>query len=150
MKAQTAIRPVQRFTFRGNPKHTRYGWLRLTPAYSVHLVSELLDQYARGDAVVLDPFCGTGTTALACAERGIACDTTDINPFLIWLAEVKTRQYSKDDLDGFRSSSMQVAKAMRQNGVSADWLPPLHQIEKWWEPSLLSALGRGMRKINDL
>lgn len=33
--------PVQgltsHFTYKANLKHTRYGWLRLTPAHSVHL-----------------------------------------------------------------------------------------------------------------
>src|SRR6266404_860959 len=150
MQAQRAINSVQRFTFKGNSKQTRYGWLRLTPAYSVHLVSELLEEQAGPDAVVLDPFCGTGTTALACAEMGISCDTTDINPFLIWLAEAKTRRYSKHELDAFRSSSMQVAKAIRENELTVEWLPPLYQIEKWWEPASLSALGRGMLRINSL
>ena len=59
---------------------------------------ELADQL-RPNAVVLDPFCGTGTTALLCSERGIECDTTDINPFLIWLANAKCNSYSAAELD---------------------------------------------------
>src|SRR5437764_9637134 len=91
---------LDHLTFRGNLEGTRYGWLRLTPAYSVHLVSELLERHRRevGAPVVLDPFCGTGTTALVCAERGIPCDTLDINPFLCWLAAVKTRPYSRSEI----------------------------------------------------
>src|SRR5882724_6472138 len=87
-----------RFTFHGNVRDTRYGWLRLTPAYSVHLVRELLDARARPELPVLDPFCGTGTTLLTCAERGIACATLDVNPFLVWLARAKTAKYSEDSL----------------------------------------------------
>src|SRR5713226_1284435 len=126
MKAQTAIRPVQRFTFKGNPKQTRYGWLRLTPAYSVHLVSELLDQYADGDAVVLDPFCGTGTTALACAERGIACDTTDINSFLLWLSTTKTQPYEAAIVDTFLMASAEITKVIQKVEDGLAWTPPLH------------------------
>ena len=29
-------------TFRGNAKRGRHGWLRLTPAYSLHVVNEIL------------------------------------------------------------------------------------------------------------
>ena len=57
--------PRERFTFRGNLAGTRHGWLRLTPAYSVHFVRELLADATRGKGAVLDPFCGTGTTLLA-------------------------------------------------------------------------------------
>src|SRR5262245_48091231 len=89
-------------TFRGNLRQSRYGWLRLTPAYSVHLVGELLSTLnARGERV-LDPFCGTGTTALACAERGISAETSDINPFLVWLARTKTRVYSNAAIARFQ------------------------------------------------
>src|SRR3954470_7378245 len=84
-------------TFKANLQATRYGWLRLTPAYSVHLVAELLERHAREDTLVLDPYCGTGTTALVCAERGVACRTTDINPFLVWLCRAKTARYSPSD-----------------------------------------------------
>ena len=75
-------------------RETRYGWLRLTPAYSVHLVRELLESRTLPELPVLDPFCGTGTTLLTCAELGIACSTLDVNPFLVWLARAKTAKYS--------------------------------------------------------
>src|SRR5882757_4635753 len=90
-----------RLTQKANLKHTRYGWLRLTPAYSVHLVSDLLDDMELSNGVILDPFCGTGTTALVCAERGIRADTTDINPFLVWLAQTKCANYTTANLYQF-------------------------------------------------
>ena len=98
MTSPSRIGRREHLTFKGNLRHTRYGWLRLTPAYSVHQVEELLDPT---DATVLDPFCGTGTTALVCAEHGVACDTTEINPFLVWLATAKTRPYGGADIDAF-------------------------------------------------
>lgn len=150
MKPQKAISPTQRFTFKGNRKDTRYGWLRLTPAYSMHLVSELLDEQVQLGDKVLDPFCGTGTTALACAERGIGCDTVDINPFLIWLAKAKAHSYTKNEIDVFKATSMHVAKAIRDEREIAEWLPSLHQIEKWWEQPALLALSRAMHKIKQL
>lgn len=112
----------EHLTFKANLRNTRYGWLRLTPAYSVHLVSELID--SAGIATrVLDPFCGTGTTALVCAERGIQCDTTDINPFLIWLTDAKTCVYDQADVDIFGITANLVLAAIARNGAS-EWLPP--------------------------
>lgn len=138
----------EHLTFKGNLRDTRYGWLRLTPAYSVHLVSELVDGAARG-VRVLDPFCGTGTTALVCGERGIHCDTTDINPFLVWLAEAKTYAYDESDLVAFGAAANQVQAAITRESTS-EWTPPIHQIEKWWDETTLHALGRAASEISHL
>src|SRR6185312_15418343 len=95
-----SVLPLPRFdhlTYRGNSKQTRYGWLRLTPAFSVHLIADLI-RALPPDARVLDPFCGTGTTALVCAEEGIESETTDINPFLLWLGAAKAAEYSANDI----------------------------------------------------
>jgi hypothetical protein len=136
-------------TFRANLREARYGWLRLTPAYSVHFVAALLDERAKPGARVLDPFCGTGTTALVCAERGLPCDTTDINPFLVWLARAKTRRYALADVADFRRVARRVAKAMR-GARGPSWTPAIHKIERWWSASALSALGRGRATIQRL
>lgn len=133
-------------TFKGNRKDTRYGWLRLTPAYSLNLVDELLDGVRPG-GTVLDPFCGTGTTALVCAQRGIDAVTTDINPFLIWLTETKSGTYSELDLGAFDKRANDVCQAIEDTCADQEWLPPLHQIEKWWDEATLYGLGRAMAAI---
>lgn len=134
-------------SFRGNLKATRYGWLRLTPAYSVHLVSEILARSPAKNRRVLDPFCGTGTTALVCAEQGISCDTTDINPFLIWLATAKARAYSADDLMSFEFAAQEVVATLTKKRTKAAWQPPLFQIEKWWDAPTLADLSWVMAAI---
>jgi len=145
MTEALAIGRQEHLTFKGNLRQTRYGWLRLTPAYSVHLVADLLDRHK--PASVLDPYCGTGTTALVCAEKGIPSCTTDINPFLVWLAGAKSACYSAHELEAFREAASDVGEAISAIGEPAEWVPPLHQIEKWWEPAVLHALGRGMAAI---
>lgn len=147
MNAARALGRLEHLTFKGNVASTRYGWLRLTPAYSVHLVAGLLEQHSAPAAVVLDPFCGTGTTALVCAERGIACDTTDINPFLVWLARAKTARYSSRTVKLFLDEAKSVTASILQRDAPARFTPPLHQIDKWWSKSTLSALGRAMGTI---
>lgn len=126
---------VAGYTFKANRRRGRHGWLRLTPAYSVQLVEELLDS-VRGEDRVLDPFCGTGTTALACATRGLACDTVDINPFLIWLTGAKTASYTEAD----REAATELAVSLDRSTGRVDWHPPIHAIEKWWDEPTLGAL----------
>jgi SAM-dependent methyltransferase len=143
----TVVGREDHLTFRANAAATRYGWLRLTPAYSVHLVAGLLDRHATGETLVLDPYCGTGTTALVCAERGVSCLTTDINPFLVWLARAKTARYAPDDLAAFAAAAERVEAAIRATGGEPEWLPGLHRIDKWWDEPTLHALGRAMAAI---
>lgn len=138
-------------TYKGNLKKARYGWIRLTPAYSVHLVEKLIEEETRGEGRVLDPFCGTGTTALLCAEKGIAADTTDINPFLVWLATVKTRSYSETVIHEFSEAAESIAIAIRKSrdGLSeSSWTPDLHQLEKWWTPETLAILAQAWTRIS--
>lgn len=140
-------------THKANLRQTRYGWLRLTPAYSVHLVQDMLSQITPHDTVVLDPFCGTGTTALSCAERGIPVDTTDINPFLLWLTKTKVGAYDSVHLTEFRSNAQYIAQLIENPGGNDIWTPSIHQIEKWWSFDVLRILGGMMgfiRRISDL
>jgi DNA methylase len=138
----------EHLTYKGNLKQTRYGWLRMTPAYSVHLVSEILQSYKDKNIVVLDPFCGTGTTALVCAEHGIESDTLDINPFLAWLANTKINSYSTEDIIAFEESSDLLAKKMLVSQTENSWVPPLHQIDKWWDEKTLFSLSSMIQNIN--
>jgi len=135
-------------TFRGNLQSTRHGWLRLTPAYSVQLVRELLGARSRPDLPVLDPFCGTGTTLVACAEAGIACRTVDINPFLRWLAETKSRAYAPADVKRAAALVEAMARAA-ERGTTRRWVPALHRIERWWDEPTLDALSRAFAVIRE-
>jgi hypothetical protein len=148
MASKANILRFDHLTYRGNSKDTRYGWLRLTPAFSVHLVQEFLRELP-SHARVLDPFCGTGTTALVCAEEGVQCLSTDINPFLLWLSEAKCAAYSKEDVETAQFVAGIVSAALRGQGTKAFWAPPLHQIEKWWEPPILDLLGRARATIEE-
>lgn len=128
-----------RLTFRGNVAEGRHGWLRLTPAYSLHLVRDILAHLGK-DGMVLEPFSGTGTTPLACAAAGVRCHAVDINPFLVWLGNLKLTEFAADDAHAVRTLAAQVAETASAPGAPC-WTPPIHQIEKWWDASTLRALG---------
>jgi hypothetical protein len=123
-------------TFKHNLNQGRHGWLRLTPAYSVQVVHDILDQHPRVRHV-LDPFSGTGTTGLVCGERAIACHLNDINPFLVWFARVKTANYTAEDLAIVRA----VAGQLTCNAADVPrWTPPIFDIDKWWARDRLNVL----------
>ncbi|MCA9641904.1 MAG: hypothetical protein KC492_14460, partial [Myxococcales bacterium] len=127
-------------TFKHNQGLGRHGLLRLTPAYSLRLVEELLT-HEPPRVGLLDPFCGTGTTPLVGASRGVKSFATDVNPFLVWFAGVKTRTCSAMQLSRLEAPCEALLRALADEGPLAE-VPSLHQIERWWSPEALIALRR--------
>jgi hypothetical protein len=127
-------------TFKGNVGVGRHGWLRLTPAYSVALVREIVSRYPAG-IVVTDPFSGTGTTALVAAEHGAHGQAVDLNPFLIWLGNAKLRSYPDAVIGRTERLLGEVLSASREAvGEPELWRPAIFRIERWWSEPALAAL----------
>lgn len=132
------------YTFKYNTKRGRHGWLRLTPAYSIALVKEILqcdslfatENPARN---ILDPFCGTATTGVVAAEYGLNCTLYDINPFLIWFCKIKSKNFNSQELDSIIKKVTDDLKGLDANS-SDYWIPPMKNIERWWNKETLAYL----------
>lgn len=127
------------YTYKFNAKTGRHGWLRLTPAYSVKMVEELIVHHQQAKRI-LDPFCGTGTTALSAAYHGHEAVTTDINPFLIWLARAKLAHYSRQEIVAAKTAGAAALELARKQGVEPVPPPPIHNIERWWDARAIDFL----------
>lgn len=136
-------------TFKANRGIGRHDWLRLTPAYSVHLVKQELEQYDPSQ-IVLDPFSGTGTTGICAAEGGHDAILTDLNPFLIWLAKAKSYNYSAVETANARAKVAEVLSIAEKLDTNDLWVPPLHNIERWWGAAQLKALAQLRAAIQSL
>lgn len=126
-------------TFRENQHDGRHGWLRLTPAYSVKLVTGILKNHACA-ANILDPFSGTGTTALCAAYGGLHGTGLEINPFLVWFSSVKFRHFSAAVIENTRTLGSVIAAASSRPDTPAANEPPIHNISRWWNPTELRFL----------
>jgi DNA methylase len=66
-------------------------WYSFVLGFSDQLVGKILDTFSVStDDLVLDPFCGTGTTMVECAKYGIASIGVDANPFAVFAAKAKS------------------------------------------------------------
>lgn len=67
-------------------------WYRIILGFSDQLVTEILAKFGatHGD-LVLDPFCGAGTTLVECMKLGIDSVGVDTNPSSCFSARVKTK-----------------------------------------------------------
>jgi DNA modification methylase len=80
-------------TFAPNKRLPIHNWFYCTQAFSAELVQMLtkilhVSQFGK----VLDPFCGIGTTLLACKQKGISSVGCDIFPLFCFVSKVKLQQ----------------------------------------------------------
>ena len=141
----TKISQNPHYTFKYNLSLGRHGWLRLTPAYSVKLVEEILDELDYVPQCVLEPFSGTGTTELVCANKGISSLALEINPFLVWLGNAKLKNYTQETVNSFLKAANAITLEL-ENAEPAP-LPPIHNIDRWWGSQQANFLAKLKTKI---
>ena len=150
MYSTTLIKQNSEYTFKYNKDLGRHGWLRLTPAYSVRLVNELLDTYDSKMLTVFDPFSGTGTTGIVAAKRGFNTVLNDINPFLVWFANQKSKNYSDFDRNKLLEKYSVIIENVDNYIEKNNWYPDIFKIERWWNTEtlkILSAIRASMVEI---
>ena len=78
-------------TFIPNKTLPIYNWFYYKEGFSRDLVVNLIKKFdLKKGQTVLDPFCGVGTTMLACRESGINSIGFDVHPVAVFAAKVKT------------------------------------------------------------
>lgn len=77
----------------------RHRWFYFPHSYSFRLVDAVLDywQFPPG-AVLVDPFCGAGTTLLAGRDRRLAVEGFDVSPLAVAVTRGKVASYDRDVL----------------------------------------------------
>src|SRR5262249_30883000 len=126
--AQAVLRQRADYTHKFNLRSGRHGWLRLTPAYSVKIVEELIGRYGC-PLRILDPFSGTATTALSAAYHGHEAVTIDINPFLVWFGQIKTARFVQNEIAEMQAASERAIEAVEEQAVASVPPPPIHNID---------------------
>lgn len=96
-------------TFVPNKKLPVYSWFYYKEGFAKDLVEELLKMFHldRG-SLVLDPFCGVGTTLLACRQNSIDAVGYDVLPISVFASRVKT---ASCDAGKLRENSQRLFRA---------------------------------------
>ena len=95
-------------------------WYRFVLSFPPHLVRHYLDKFGvKRSQVVLDPFCGTGTTLVECKKLGIESVGLEANPVAHFASSVKT-SWDVDPV-GLMEHALSVAEradaAIRKDGL---------------------------------
>ena len=87
--------------------------------------------------VVLDPFCGSGTTLVECQRRGLPAVGIDLNPIACLISQVKTSPLA-DGLAAAAASVVDQAASCKQ--ASRANVPELPRLDHWFVPEVQLAL----------
>jgi site-specific DNA-methyltransferase (cytosine-N4-specific) len=85
-------------------------------------------------SVVLDPFCGSGTTLVECQARGIASVGLDLNPIACLISRVKTAPAPR----GTATALAKVLKTAR--GLRKVKIPAIPNLEHWFSADVIRPL----------
>ncbi len=116
--------------------HPIHRWFKYREGYSTSLIKTLLAR-KKNQTRVLDPFCGSGTTLIASNELGIDSVGFDINPLATFVSEVKTREYTKENVENLKTL---VEEVLDISGVQSTPVPKLKIIDKVFNEEILETL----------
>lgn len=123
-----------------NKYPTRY--ISAVPRYAIKAFS------TEGDTV-LDPFCGSGTTAIEAMLLGRNALSIDIDPFARLLIRVKTTIYSKEDIC-LIEKIIDMMKTMSPDTKKDYLVPGIVNINKWFCDNSVLWLSFFKSTINEL
>lgn len=88
--------------FSENLAKPRHRWYEFKEGYSDAFVSRAIRHYetstGNNNGTVFDPFSGSGTTPLVGIQHGYNAIAIEVNPFMSFISQTKTRPYANDKL----------------------------------------------------
>lgn len=112
---------------------------------------KLIELYHPGDSsLILDPFCGSGTTLVEAIRMGLSTVGVDLNPLACQITRVKTTPL-RDDLEEIGKRVSERAKAALARGKVR--VPEIPRLDHWFESGVqisLAALTQSIGKIDEL
>ena len=128
-----------------------HDWYRFVLSFPPHLVREYIDKFNLNSShLVLDPFCGTGTTNVECQKLGIPNVGLEANPFASFAAEVKTDwQIDYDELlaCSYKVAEEAIAQLERENIIDNPILQDYQSFKKILESNTLRTLNPELEKL---
>lgn len=75
--------------FNKNKKEPIHRWYSFVEGYSKDFIDSIIKEMGTNQLICLDPFSGSGTTALELQNRGIECYSFEVNPLMYKISKVK-------------------------------------------------------------
>jgi site-specific DNA-methyltransferase (cytosine-N4-specific) len=115
---------------------TRYSThgLHSYPARMIpQIARRLILRYSHEGDLIWDPFCGSGTVlveSMLLSRRSIG---TDLNPFAVFLAQVKTRPIEPSTLQRVSDSVIGKVKSLQKTAERKGAIPDIPNVDYWFK-----------------
>jgi hypothetical protein len=144
-------------TFKDGLREPVHRWFTITPAYAPALVADCAAHLGLGpDDHLLDPFAGSGTTAVWSRLANRPCASIEWNPALAFVTRVKATfaapvedfaRAGADFAGRWRAELPPDGSAERYLADQAAHIPPISHPERWWDLPALAALTAARRLL---
>ncbi|EKS7870924.1 hypothetical protein QCQ72_005995 [Bacillus cereus] len=124
--------------FNKNKKKYIHGWYPFVEGYSKEFIKSIIDELDYVPQHCLEPFSGSGTTAVELQKFKIKCTAFEVNPFMYTLARSKMR--TDYTISGFQKNLNYLEQSLSHLIPNIETIcpPPLYksmmqkeQLEKW-------------------
>jgi DNA modification methylase len=141
------------WTFANSDIHyTTHGFHPYPARMIPQVARKLIDMYAtKKDNVVIDPYCGTGTTLVESTLKGISSIGVDSNPLAVLISKVKTTLIDSSNLSKERNSILARIKEDIEKKDDVE-VPKIKNLDFWFKPSVsrkLAIIKQHIDQIDD-
>lgn len=135
---------------RANTLYATHGLHAFPAKCPPQLVRWALERYSKPGDMVIDPFCGSGTTLVEARLNGRASIGIDIDPLSCLITQVKVEPLDEEVLAPASEIVLGRAAALLATHSQALPVPPIHNRERWFLPEVTSALAALKVAISEL
>ncbi len=129
---------------RADTTYITHGYHRYPAKFIPQLARRLIERYSEPSDMVLDPFCGCGTTLVESAVAKRYSYGSDINPIAVMITKAKTQYLDPIAL-------VLAHKQIQSNFLSTPATPPENErIAYWFKEPQLTDLSKLLNSINKL
>lgn len=88
--------------FNKNKQEPFHRWYPFVEGYSKEFIQSIINEIGDKNLICIEPFSGSGTTALELQNIGVKCISFEINPFMYLIGKVKLeKMYTVEDTKGW-------------------------------------------------
>lgn len=106
--------------------------------YIPDIPATAIDLFTSPGDVVLDPFCGCGTTAVEALRAHRSVVAVDVNPLAALITEAKTAVVPDETRRRLAQWSAELVSV--SGDEPPDWVPPIPNIDYWFDPPVIAQL----------
>ncbi len=121
-----------------NVNYYTHGFFKYPCKFIPHIPRWAIKKYSKEKEVVLDPFCGSGTTLLEAVVLNRTALGIDFDPLSKLISRAKTHKYTQRDIE-----NIEEAKARILDGevkLFKEFIPNLSNISHWFPPESIEGL----------